>query len=482
MKILLVTRQDPFTALTGVAVYVRDLAEALAGMGHEAVHLYVDAGAWPCGPRLRWSCRDGRLLAAVAGCPAVSCDGADGLAQDVTRPSTERLLERALLRIDPDLVHLHDLSGIPAAFIHTAKARGYPVVVTLHDFWPFCRQLLLIRPGLVPCAGSDGGRSCARFCSTRPGGLRRALRQLEAVIPSARARLALRRTVGMYHRLRGRSQFAAGHARPAAGNTEEAPPPALAARFAEREALMRAAVLRADAILTVSAFARATYARHGYPADRMRVLPLCLAATDRIRWRGRTVTAHPVRVGYVGAVTPWKGAHLLAAAAAGLPPAQVRIEFYGAITGEDQRFLRSLAGTLADVRFHGRYAREQLPDILDRIDVMVFPSIMSETQGLVGLEAQAAGLPIIGAAHGAIPEWVQHDVNGLLFSPGSAESLRAQILRVLSEPGLIARLSSNVRRPAPMSAHVRAVAGIYAGVAATTASRPADARRAVASS
>ena len=98
----------------------------------------------------------------------------------------------------------------------------------------------------------------------------------------------------------------------------------------------------------------------------------------------------------------------------------------------------------------------------DEIDVLVLPSIMRETQGIVGLEAQAAALPIIGAAHGAIPEYVRHEVTGLLFEPGSVASLRAQIVRIIRDPGLVARLSSNVPAPQPMGVHVREILRLYA--------------------
>jgi glycosyltransferase involved in cell wall biosynthesis len=460
MRILLVTRDDPRSTLTGVAVYTRDLAAALARECDEVTHLYIGRGTWRPARGPRWSSEGGVQYMAIRG--GSSSRGAlrECLGADVSSPALEARVGAVIQQIHPDLVHLHDLAGLPAMLIPAVRARGCRVVVTLHDFWPFCRQLLLIRPGLVPCDGSDGGHNCARACAFQPRGLRHRLRVAEATFPSARVRTVLRRTRLAYHRIRGRhgSQFALS---PSPGAPADRAP-VLEAAYAEREVRMRSALLQADVLLTVSRFAQAVYVRHGYPADRIGVLPLSLAATDHIPRRTPRVPVSPVRFGYVGSVTPWKGAQLLAQASAGISPALARFTFYGAVAEEDRRFLLDLAGGGERVRFYGRYTREQLPGILEEIDVAVFPSIMRETQGLVGLEARAAGVPIIGAAHGAIPEYVRHGVNGLLFEPGSAASLREQISRVLEDPESVARMSSNVLPPQPMSAHVHDVMRLYA--------------------
>ncbi len=53
-------------------------------------------------------------------------------------------------------------------------------------------------------------------------------------------------------------------------------------------------------------------------------------------------------------------------------------------------------GVAARVRFAGTIARERLPDVYASADVLLFPST-TETQGLVLIEALAAGLPVVAA-------------------------------------------------------------------------------------
>jgi glycosyltransferase involved in cell wall biosynthesis len=86
---------------------------------------------------------------------------------------------------------------------------------------------------------------------------------------------------------------------------------------------------------------------------------------------------------------------------------------------------------------------------------------MRETRGLVGLEAQAAGLPIIASDSGALVEYVQHGVNGLLFPSGSVAALRTALLRIVEEPSMISRLSNRVAPPERIPDHAERIVRAY---------------------
>ncbi|MDR7545138.1 MAG: glycosyltransferase [Armatimonadota bacterium] len=239
---------------------------------------------------------------------------------------------------------------------------------------------------------------------------------------------------------------------------------ALAQVFAARERSYRQSLLAASALLAVSEFAKRMYVAHGYPADRISVVPISTPTLDRIQWRQRRFTGYPIRFGFVGRVSPFKGAHVLAAAMRGVAPDLAEFHFFGSVRPEDRRYLLNLSGCHPGAVFHGGYDQRDLPQILDRIDVLILPSIMQETICLVGLEAQAAGLPIIGADVGAIPEYVHHGFNGLLFEAANPASLRAQIETVLAEPALVDQYSSRVSPPRKMDAHVDELLTLYRAV------------------
>jgi 1,2-diacylglycerol 3-alpha-glucosyltransferase len=85
-----------------------------------------------------------------------------------------------------------------------------------------------------------------------------------------------------------------------------------------------------------------------------------------------------------------------------------------------------------DARFLGFLDREDLPAFYSALDTFVFPSPV-ETQGLVALEANACGTPVVGANDGALADTVEDGVTGYHFETGDVESLREAIRRTLAE-------------------------------------------------
>ncbi|PKK90243.1 MAG: hypothetical protein CVV64_10985 [Candidatus Wallbacteria bacterium HGW-Wallbacteria-1] len=63
-------------------------------------------------------------------------------------------------------------------------------------------------------------------------------------------------------------------------------------------------------------------------------------------------------------------------------------------------------------------------------DLFCLPSL-SEGFGRANLEAMAQGLPVVSTSVGGIPEVVQHNVTGLLCSPGNSEKLAAALAQLL---------------------------------------------------
>ena len=74
-----------------------------------------------------------------------------------------------------------------------------------------------------------------------------------------------------------------------------------------------------------------------------------------------------------------------------------------------------------------------------------------ETFGLVVVEAMAAGVPSVAAAHGGFVDNIEDGVSGALHQPGDPESLAASLRRVVLDAdhnqalGRSARLSYEAR-------------------------------------
>ena len=201
MKVLLVTQGDPEAGITGVATYVHSLGDALAGNGDEVAHCFTSRAQGRGRPRLDWTVRGGRTIAVIANSPLLQPLPPERMEDDVVHAACEAVFADAVRTICPDVVHIHDLAGLPVGVISHARRAGCGVVITLHDFWPFCRRQFLLRPGLIPCEGSAGGRHCARFCTARPPKLRRLAARIESRPSWAFARSLVRGARGFRARI-----------------------------------------------------------------------------------------------------------------------------------------------------------------------------------------------------------------------------------------------------------------------------------------
>jgi glycosyltransferase involved in cell wall biosynthesis len=129
--------------------------------------------------------------------------------------------------------------------------------------------------------------------------------------------------------------------------------------------------------------------------------------------------------------------------------------------GPDLEACRRLAARLGlndAVRFLGH--RDDMPDVLAAVDVVVVPSLVDEGFPFVALEASAAGRPVVAFRSGGLPEAVMHDHSGLLVPKGDADGLADAIVRVLGDPALARRLGENGRRHAAEFTVARNVQGL----------------------
>jgi len=90
------------------------------------------------------------------------------------------------------------------------------------------------------------------------------------------------------------------------------------------------------------------------------------------------------------------------------------------------------------VNYFGLISQKDLPNFINQMDLFVFPTRLPESLGLVGLEAMACGVPVIGADIGGLKGYIKSGYNGELFEPGNHTELASVINKFiqLDESGL----------------------------------------------
>ena len=386
MKILFVGASYPPLGRGGTEAHMQDLARALAAEGHR-VSVFCR----------RWDPSQPEFAVATERVDGVSVHrvnfgftGVSSLPELLDVPSLDERFVSVLDAEDVDLVHVHHLTGLSFGILDRVSERGLPLVMTLHDHWCACFRGQRITPELRVCEDLDRSR-CAPC--------------LQALWPHF-------------------------------GIDEET------LHHSDAEILRRLGLC--DLLLTPSEFHRVKMVEFGLPGERIRVIPHGLDH-DRIPPR-EPRKVPPSRIGFIGSLIPSKGVQVLLEAFALLGRDDLELHLHGEAVEfhGDGGYLDRLKAQIpaaSSVTIHGAYDREELPRILNGLDIVVVPSLWWESFCLTIREALLGGVPPLASDLGAMHEALAPLGEDLLFRPGDAQDLCYKIDALLGDPERYARLT-----------------------------------------
>jgi glycosyltransferase involved in cell wall biosynthesis len=132
--------------------------------------------------------------------------------------------------------------------------------------------------------------------------------------------------------------------------------------------------------------------------------------------------------------------------------------------GPARESLESRASQIdADVRFLGFLDRDELPAFYTSLSAFAFPSPV-ETQGLVALEANACGTPVVGVNSGALSDTIRDGETGYHFPVGDTEAFRDGLERVLLDSEELCGRCLNRRDAISVEHAVDELATLYASL------------------
>ena len=186
-------------------------------------------------------------------------------------------------------------------------------------------------------------------------------------------------------------------------------------------------------------------------------------------------TSSPFVVGYLARICPEKGLHRLVEAFALLCKKvdikDLRLHVAGYLGKRDETYFQDIKKRvdelgLAEVfDYAGEVNRDEKIDFLQTVDVLSVPTTYSDPKGLFVLEALANGTPVVQPAHGSFPEMIAATGGGLLFEPGSTESLADKLEELMRAPQyrdeLGRRGADAVRKRFSDTAMADATLGVY---------------------
>ena len=427
MKILQVIHGYPMRYNAGSEVYTQGLAQALAER-HE-VHVFArqeNAFLPEYAIQQENDPSDPRIALHLINM-ARARDG-------YRHPPVDSAFADLLDQVQPEVVHIGHLNHLSTSLVFAARDRGTPVVFTLHDYWLMCPrgQFIQMYPtdpsdAWAVCDGQDD-RKCAERCYSRYFGGDSEQYETDAAY---------------WTQWVGRRM---AHVQEVCDAVDVfiAPAQYLLRRFRDE---------------------------FGIPGQKLVYLDYGFHL-DRLRGRERAA-GEPFTFGYIGTHIPAKGVDQLIRAF-GEVNGEHQLRIWGRDRGVETAGLMALARELpggSRVQWMGEYRNPDIiPEVFDRCDAIVVPSIWAENSPLVIHEALQAGVPVITADYGGMAEYVRHEENGLLFAHRDTGSLARQMQRLADDPRLAGRLGARGYLQSPdgnvpnMREHSLAVEAIYQGL------------------
>ncbi|MCC6316303.1 MAG: glycosyltransferase family 4 protein [Gemmatimonadaceae bacterium] len=232
----------------------------------------------------------------------------------------------------------------------------------------------------------------------------------------------------------------------------------------------RPTIKRVDALIVPSGFLVDVFAAYGIRAHVI----FNVVDTDRFRFRQRSAISP--RLLHNRGHEPLYNVPCALRAFQRIQATWPNAELTVAHDGPERANLEALARTLGlrNCHFVGRVKYEDGPAVYDAADIyLTTPNIDNMPVSL--LEASASGLPIVATRAGGIP-WIVTDGESALLVPLDDDAAAAEAcLRLLGEPALVERLTTNARaalRPYAGATVAQEWVRVYREVLAGDALRP----------
>jgi glycosyltransferase involved in cell wall biosynthesis len=295
-------------------------------------------------------------------------------------PRVYRDVAAEIGRVQPDLVHIHNVSGASLAPFAACRRAGVPAVLTLHDYWLLCPNNMLYR---------QDGALCDPAAT--PGACRRCFRRYDFWADIPRRRQVFARLVGSVRLFISPSQ--------------------------------RLVDLHTAA---------------GYDPARFRVVPNGIKpalfqppSNPRVREIVHEAGLFRTLL-FAGAVVETKGVQTLIEAAPLLSRYVDRFRLVVAGEGE-QRLMAALRRLdRSGVELLGRVPFQEMRSLYAAADLTVVPSTWYENSSMVVYESLLAGTPVLASAIGGTPELIDEEATGYTFPPRDTAALVARAVQHFS--------------------------------------------------
>ena len=354
-------------------------------------------------------------------------------------------LYKFLSDLQPNVIHVHTLMGLPREFFEYAKELGIHTVYTTHDYYGLCPKIL-DKGNLIINLRSH---KCSEDCMLCTNGL--SLKKLTFMQSY------------VYRWLKRLKFFKALRKKVKKNVTRKENEVDLIEneRFAKEALKLRRYYLQMFKMIDTfhfnSSVAKSGYSKYGLSYGE--IIPITVSEIVDNRRKFSKNTAK-INIAFIGEYTSRKGFFLFKNVIESLPKdmqSKITVHFFGDIR-EDSLFKK------ANVINHGRFNHDNLEKVYGQVDVLVVPSIWKETFNLITLEALSYGIPVLVSQNVGAKDLYKNAEGNFVFN--SKEELRELIIKLIVDKSLLSKLRKiiyNLQISFGEEGHARKILDLYKG-------------------
>ena len=217
-----------------------------------------------------------------------------------------------------------------------------------------------------------------------------------------------------------------------------------AGRFFLRKERILKALNSLDGLIAPSSFLAKRYVDFGVNRDKINVIENLIDSnykTQNIISKPQSESfskSNPLKIGYFGQFTPFKGLDILLTAIKLLPNSvrkAIKIGIHGVANGEKHityfnQLQEDIKSNFPRMIVYGPYRREEAVKLMSEYDWVVMPSIWWENSPVVLQEAKIAAVPALVSDIGGMAEVIQPGINGEHFIAQNSSSLADKIEKI----------------------------------------------------
>jgi glycosyltransferase involved in cell wall biosynthesis len=365
----------------------------------------------------------------------------DNVKDEYNNKNTRKVFEAILENIDPDIIHFMHFSRISTSAIDVCQSLNIPIVFTATDFWFICpMSQLLLKDGSL-CEGPDPHAiNCFKHFSS----------------------LLFRWQISKTINLVPDPVFGKAMHIMKSSLIKNLWPCSMINSLKNRKGFLFKQINKIDRILVPTKLMKRILVGNGLNSDK------CVFSQYGIElpeYKGTSNNHDKFKIGFIGTLSKYKGAHVLLNAVNEIPIEKYNYEVI--IYGNTHQFpsymdeLKQISRNNGSITFMGTFPNDKIYEVISELDVLVVPSLWYENTPLVIYHAHAVKCPVIASNLEGMTEAVRNNIDGFVFEKGNHIQLAECLTILMDNNGILNDFKRNIKLPKCNKAYAKEMIDIY---------------------